>query len=553
MRHYRNVYASSAADPPVSSCQELPLVFARKGNREFVQDLVFMHPAEAIRLKQSRRPGPVNSSFELIMTLSTEQREQLRTRSLLDDCVPRSWKWVPATALAKPGKRSLTANRLIVSLAGTHKWYLRSISMQLFEIVHSRLLPNFLGVRKGDNVLFMTTYASLTMSKLTEWGLSGYLLKVDISKAFATVPHYEVIAACEFLGVPVGWCHAVEAEIRDNYLLVSYNGLFLGVVGMFRGIVEGSPLSPLLFGIWSNYNMHKLLAHPQFISSQLVLPAAANHGHLRLIPLAFFDDWLIPCQDVPAVQTVIDVFGGLLAVQDMSLANEPGKLEFIGRGTFGASVYCGDRQIVQLPSMIILGAKIDSAGNAYTALEHRNAVAHANWTRFKKAVNINHLNIANHCKAIDAVFAASLIHGMAGFPFDVSLASKVQSYVGRVGISCVKLKPSEAPTIEIAFLRRREAFKRLKRSCTLCNPLRRIAAQRLGLQKLPSYLQALVEYRTLSWARSLTLASRPPRTRGGIILDLGEQLEAERLDLEMSKFFAVNALIIRYGHAGLWH
>ena len=67
------------------------------------------------------------------------------------------------------------------------------------------------------------------------------------------------------------------------------------------------------------------------------------------------------------------------------------------------------------------------------------------------------------------------------------------------------------------------------------------------------HLQSVLAYRNLDWARSLTLQSRPARTRGGIVLDLGAQLHGEVDDLDKSKHFAVQAWAIRYGASGLWN
>ena len=290
LQHYRAVYSGSAIAPPAPCGKNLPSVLARTGCRSSVDSLIFSHPSEAVRLKLNRRPGHDDCTFEVLMSFNPGQRDLLRSRALCDDVVPCTWKVFPASALAKPGKKSLTSNRLIVSLTATHKWYLKSLSIQLYEIVSHRLLPTFYGVRRGDNVLHIISYCALIMSKLTEWGLNGYLLKGDISKAFATVSHDELISACEFHGVPVGWCQVVSSEIRGNMLLIKFHGQTLGIVSMHRGLVEGAPCNPLLFGIWASFTIHKLLAHPQFVSSQLVLPAAVNNCSLRLAPVGFFDD-----------------------------------------------------------------------------------------------------------------------------------------------------------------------------------------------------------------------------------------------------------------------
>ena len=236
----------------------------------------------------------------------------------------------------------------------------------------------------------------------------------------------------------------------------------------------------------------------------------------------------------------------------MALSKDPGKIEFIGHGSSGACVFFGDRKVVQSASFILLGVKLDIKGSPYTALEHRCTVAAIRWATLKKICNIRHLNVKDHCRAINSVYVSSLIHGMSAFPFDTSLATKVQQCVQRIGISTVKLRIAEAPTIEIAFRRRLDSFKKLKLDGILRDPLSNIAAQRVSMHPLPSFLQSVVDYRTLQWARALSLQARPARTRGGVILDIGEQYQQKKNDAELSRNYALSSWCVRYGAARLW-
>jgi len=171
---------------------------------------------------------------------------------------------------------------------------------------------------------------------------------------------------------------------------------------------------------------------------------------------------------------------------------------------------------------------------------------------FARLANVKYLDTHNFCKCVNSAYAASLVHGMAGFPFDNSLAAKVQSMVGRIGLGAVRLRVSQAPSIQVAHLRRSREFKELKRAGAMKNPLLLIGAQRMTLLSPPTYLRSVFEYRTLEWSRTLSLNSRPARTRGGIILDLGAQLLRETEDFSKSKHFATRAWSIRYGGSGLW-
>ena len=513
----------------------------------------FQHPAIATRLRRNKKVGIDGCTFEVLSALADDQLDDLRTKSLEAKLVPASWKVMPTTVLGKSHKRELTSNRLIASSAATHKWYLKNLSMQIFSYVRDRILPNYLGIRPGDSILHMTAYAGQVLCKMNEWGINGVIGKADISRAFATAPVSAVISACEHFGVPIAWCKAVECELRGNFLVLHHLGVCLGVVAMHRGMVEGSTFSPLAFGIFSCYLMLQLMGHESFMQHQLILPPASNCPSIRLAPCAYFDDWLFLCDGPKGFQGALDVFGTLLGTYDMQLATEPGKIAFVGRGCSGASVYYGGTQVIQSEFLKIVGCTLDASGNAYTALLYREVAAAANWSKFCRTVNVKNLDIPNYCKCVSAIYTSTLVHGLAGFAFDNSFAAKVQSAVSRIGIGAVRLRVPQAPTIEHAHLRRRREFKELKRAGTMRDPLKLIASQRISLHKPPPHLQSVLAYRNLDWARSLTLQSRPARTRGGIILDLGAQLHGEVDDFDKSKHFAVQAWAIRYGASGLWN
>ena len=184
--------------------------------------------------------------------------------------------------------------------------------------------------------------------------------------------------------------------------------------------------------------------------------------------------------------------------------------------------------------MVVLGIRVDSSGSFYTALQHRQICAEASWAKLTNAVNIKRLTIANKRKGFSSTFGSSLTYGLASFPLDGTACNKIQSIVSNAALCAVPLRVSSHPTLQIAHLRRREEPKDLKRRAILGDPLLKIASQRFLLTSIPPYLQGLLEYRTLEWSRSVSLASRPARTRGGRILCLMEQLQVEAEEFSKS-------------------
>ena len=106
--------------------------------------------------------------------------------------------------------------------------------------------------------------------------------------------------------------------------------------------------------------------------------------------------------------------------------------------------------------------------------------------------------------------------------------------------------------IRAAHMDRASKLKRLKKAGVIRDPLLLIASQRPCLHNPPGYLRHVLEYRDLDWARSVTLQTRPARTRGGRIPCLRIQFDEEKSTYAVSKRFGASTWAMKYGEGGLW-
>ena len=118
-------------------------------------------------------------------------------------------------------------------------------------------------------------------------------MKIDIRKAFDTLDWSflcRVLQAFGFSSVFVDW---MDNILRSSRLSVLLNGVPEGYFGCSRGVRQGDPLSPLLFGIAEDF-LSRLLT--RLVGSSQILPISSPRGFLAPTHLLYADDVLIFCR-----------------------------------------------------------------------------------------------------------------------------------------------------------------------------------------------------------------------------------------------------------------
>ncbi|KAI9161280.1 hypothetical protein LWI28_016006 [Acer negundo] len=104
-------------------------------------------------------------------------------------------------------------------------------------------------------------------------------MKIDIRKAFDTLDWSflcRVLQAFGFSSVFVDW---IDGILRSSRLLVLFNGVPEGYFCCFRGVRQGDPLSPLLFGIAEDF-LNRLLTRGTQKNLKHIMGAFRDYGDI---------------------------------------------------------------------------------------------------------------------------------------------------------------------------------------------------------------------------------------------------------------------------------
>jgi hypothetical protein len=127
-------------------------------------------------------------------------------------------------------------------------------------------------------------------------GLSTYLVFVDFQKAYDSVPHEALLAKLEHMGVRgrvLEYLRRLHAEARACVKLAGR--LAAEVFRVLRGVIQGAPLSPLLFDLFmvDMSRSFRGVAVPGLAQGELVTD------------LKFADDVAIPCDSLESVRATL--------------------------------------------------------------------------------------------------------------------------------------------------------------------------------------------------------------------------------------------------------
>ncbi|XP_057792980.1 uncharacterized protein LOC131009580 [Salvia miltiorrhiza] len=154
------------------------------------------------------------------------------------------------------------------------------LASRLSSVAASHVLPNQFGFIKGRNIhdCIMLGSEGLNCMERTNNGIN-MACKIDIRKAFDTIRWdfvFQVLRANGYHETFINWVSIIFTSAR---LSILYNGRLTGYFPCSRGVRQGDPLSPILFGIAEDV-------------LGFLINSCVESGHLK--PMSFSRSTLFP-------------------------------------------------------------------------------------------------------------------------------------------------------------------------------------------------------------------------------------------------------------------
>ena len=218
---------------------------------------------------------------------------------------------IVARELAKPGKPSINNSRLIAQYCFTDKWYLKCIELHLTLHLSQCIDPRVGGACRGSRVVNSVAYVNTALAHAHLWQFALVTAQVDFARMFASVEYAQLSNTLMYFGVPVEWRSVILAQVAYNAFSITTIR-----VDLYKGLVEGSPISVLLVGLLLTHFLILLRASPTYKLYQVVLPGDDFQPPLELREIGWIDDWILHADSIDSMMGLLTCGRRHLALSD---------------------------------------------------------------------------------------------------------------------------------------------------------------------------------------------------------------------------------------------
>ena len=272
-----------------------------------------------------------NALFILAAEESSELMKLIFESILTTKHIPSSWKISKTIMLYKKGDPQSPANWRPIGLTST-MYRMWSSHMSRFMQRENSRHQLFASPQRGfisesggpcDHIAALNELLYMAKRQNTEC----VLVAIDFTNAFGTVPHQLILDSLKRKGFGETFTSVIGDLYTNNKTTIDVNGVRSGSINWNRGVLQGCPLSPLLF----NACLDPLLTHLERFNKEDGITYRVGEDDFTICCQAYADDVVLVAKDIQGARREIESLEQFASRAGMTVA--PHKCVAITRTT----------------------------------------------------------------------------------------------------------------------------------------------------------------------------------------------------------------------------
>ena len=252
------------------------------------------------------KDGISNAIFRLAKKEASQLLSLIFKAIIITGHIPMSWKETKTIMIYKKDDPSLPKNWRPIGITST-MYHIFSATMASFILSENKRNPIFHKAQKGfigggngakehiNNLNEMIYHIRRNKEK-------SIMITIDLTNAFGSVPHSLFIDTLTRKGMPQSFIQIVKDIYTDNTTVIDVNGKRSEKVPIKRGVLQGCPLSPLLF----NCCIDPLLTHIERYNKHDGISFEWEDKSYTMTTQAYADDLVLIANSKEAAERMIN-------------------------------------------------------------------------------------------------------------------------------------------------------------------------------------------------------------------------------------------------------
>ena len=270
----------------------------------------------------------------------------------------------------------------------------------------------------------------MLLQKCDQWGLPCSVLQADVSKAFDSMDHDELVESLRFSRTPEGLIHAVLSELSHNEVEIHLADICAtSRVLLNCGGKQGGSDTP---GLWNRYlDSAWQKAEKRFVLENLGFCMEMFDGTFRTIRGQFWAD------DIYLYGCSVDMCSRMFAIlteeiQALKLSWKLHSIQILDSTAVGALPCelqginsCGTFSISSRMCLDILGTRVDRTGSTKCTMNHRASKLFVSWSQVRSQFCSRRVTLALRLREFFEVLGRAFLFNCGGWTVNGLVAAKI--------------------------------------------------------------------------------------------------------------------------------